>query len=575
MKHHSPYCPHCVQIAPTWQTLYEYYYTSTPIAATKPAADPSTSLKSFQHFYNFHFASLDCFAWGDICSDHGVGVFPSFLLFKDGQMVKKHEGKKTMAGLSEFLEETLESIKPGSRPSEGPTLPEPGVASVAADDTTHPAGAPKDASEGAGPDSIMPASSPEVSKAKTAPSAIDAASKPSSTPNAAGQSMDLTPESFQRLVTIADDPWFIKFYAPWCHHCQAMAPVWAQMARELQGRLNVGEVNCEVHRRLCRDVRVRAYPTIHYFRGGERVEYEGLRGFGDLVSFAKKALDVGSHVPYVDALTFKDMEDVEDVIFVYFYDHATTDEDFAALDRLTLSLIGHAKLVRTDSKILADRFKIHSWPRLLVSRNGHPSYYDSRSPKDMRDFRKLLGWMQGVWLPLVPELTALNSREVMTGRYVVLGVLSRKRVDDFIAGKREIKNAALEWMGRETTAFQLERQEQRDSKQLRVEEAEDRNDQRALRAAKQAQITISEHDRKQVGFAWVDGIYWERWLRTTYGIDVKDGEKVVINDEDVRLPLIRMNLIDTLTMLPRTNATGTRPSRARPSSRRAPRSSRP
>jgi len=42
-------------------------------------------------------------------------------------------------------------------------------------------------------------------------------------------------------------------------------------------------------------------------------------------------------------------------------------------------------------------------------------------------------------------------------------------------------------------------------------------------------------DRPQVGFAWVDGVFWERWIRTTYGIDVnQNGERVVINDEDVR-----------------------------------------
>jgi protein disulfide-isomerase len=26
VKHYSPYCPHCTAIAPTWQTLYEFYY---------------------------------------------------------------------------------------------------------------------------------------------------------------------------------------------------------------------------------------------------------------------------------------------------------------------------------------------------------------------------------------------------------------------------------------------------------------------------------------------------------------------------------------------------------------------
>ncbi len=28
VKHYSPYCHHCIAIAPTWQTLYEYYYVS-------------------------------------------------------------------------------------------------------------------------------------------------------------------------------------------------------------------------------------------------------------------------------------------------------------------------------------------------------------------------------------------------------------------------------------------------------------------------------------------------------------------------------------------------------------------
>lgn len=28
VKHYSPSCPHCQKIAPTWQTLYEFYYVS-------------------------------------------------------------------------------------------------------------------------------------------------------------------------------------------------------------------------------------------------------------------------------------------------------------------------------------------------------------------------------------------------------------------------------------------------------------------------------------------------------------------------------------------------------------------
>lgn len=555
VKHHSPYCGHCIAIAPAWQTLYEFYYTSTPVPATSQTADDQTSLNSFHRYYNFNFASLDCTAFGTACKAHDVNAYPAFLLFKEGKFVKRFAGRRDLQGLSSFVEETLESIRPGSRPKDGVKLPDVGASSVeigAKPDVLEEKD--KDTAAGAVAGSKQTvqaaemATTTEASKAgsQTAKSKpISNASKAQRPPNPLGTSVPLSAERFQKLVTTTQDPWFIKFYAPWCHHCQDLAPKWSQMAIELQGKLNVGEVNCDVDSRLCRDVRVEGYPTIHFFRGGERVEYDGLRGLGDLISYAKKALDVGMGVQYVDAAAFKQMEETEEVIFLYFYDHATTIEDFAALDRLCLSLVGRARIVKTDSAVLADRFKISTWPRLLVSRDGRPSYYNALAPKDMRDFRRVLNWMQTVWLPIVPELTASNSHEIMDGKFVVLGVLTRERAEEFERDRKEIKSAALEWMERQTHAFQLERQEMRDAKQLRIEEAEDRNDQRALRAAKSIRIQISEDDKKQVGFAWVDGILWQRWIRTTYGIDVRNGERVIVNDEDVSLLLLRTSILSS------------------------------
>ena len=569
IKHYSPYCGHCKDIAPTWQTLYEFYYTTKPVPGKKGSEDKD-SLNSFTRFYNFNFASLDCIAYGDACAKHDITAFPQFSLYKDGSFIKKFEAFKDIEHLSKFIEEILESIRPGSRPKDGLKLPEPGASSIEKDSSALPKEKHKDAEEkeadpkGADPKETVTSSNskskpsdppspppPAVASAAVASAAESAAAptgsgqvpskvkaspkrkKPSGPANPVGTSISLTQESFQKLVTNTQDPWFVKFYAPWCHHCQALAPSWLQMAKELQGKLNVGDVNCEAESRLCKDVRVKAYPTIHFFRGGERVEYDGLRGLGDLVSYAKKALDVGNGVQFVDEAAFKKMEETEEVIFVYFYDHATTLEDFEALERLTLSLIGHAKLVKTNDTALIDRFKISTWPRLLVSRDGRVNMYEGLAPKDMRDYRQVLTWMQKVWLPIVPELTASNSRDIMRGKYVVLGILSRDKPDEFALDKREIKNAALDWMEKQRHAFELERQELRDAKQARLEEAEDRNDERARRDAKSIRINIAEDDMKQVGFAWVDGVFWERWIRTTYGINAKEGGRVIINDEDV------------------------------------------
>lgn len=508
--------------------------------STLSTADHAVSLNSFHGYYNFHFGSLNCVQWGTACHDHDVDAYPSFILYKNGQEIKRFLGVKTMETLGKFIEATLDSIKPGSRPVKM-ILPKPGAAS-SEDTEVGSASKSQILADETPADITNMEGKTKTSQATSTRSTVEATRilkevKPTATHNPHGKSVSLTQESFQKLVTQTHEPWFIKFYAPWCHHCQAMAPNWAQMAREMEGLLNIGEVNCEVEKRLCKEVHVRAYPTIHFFRGGERVEYGGLRGLGDLVTYAKKAMDIGSGVPYVDAVTFKKMEEAEEVIFLYFYDRATTEEDFAALERLTLSLIGHAKLVKTDSAILAERFKIHTWPRLLVVRDDRPSYYNALAPKDLRDYRQVLNWMQSVWLPIVPELTVQNAQEITQGRYVVLGILNRENADEFLLDKRELKNAALEWMDKELQLFRLEREEMRDSKQLRIEEAEDRDDQRALRNAKQMRITISESDRQQIGFAWVDGIFWERWLRTTYGIDIKnDRERVIINDEDVRSP---------------------------------------
>lgn len=549
----SPSCSHCIHFAPTYQTLYEYYYTSKP---------PGTSA-DFTTYYDFRFAEINCLAYYDLCSAHQVASFPTTVIYKDGEPFDTIRGSRNVSGMSESVEAALEQSRPGTRP-QNLLLPTAGATGTA-EPTSEAAlveqepERERDREEAAGKKKTTAAGGKKAAaaekdvkkttdkggskaKAKAKPSSSSAAHKhpkkptapkPKATPNAGGASVSLTGETFQTLVTMTQEPWFIKFYAPWCHHCQAMAPNWLQLAKEMQGRLNIGEVNCDVETRLCKDVRLRGYPTIVFFRGGERVEYDGLRGLGDFVQYAEKAIDVSAGVQDVDADTFRALEQNDEVIFVYFYDHATTSEDFAALERLPLSLIGRARLVKTKDPKLYDRFKITTWPRLLVSRDGRPTYYTPLTPREMRDTHQVLAWMKSVWLPIVPELTASNAREIMDGKLVVLGIINRDDPDGFASAKREMKSAANEWMDKQVQLFQLERQELRDAKQLRIAEADDRNDQRALRAAKSIRINMDRSEKKEVVFAWVDGVFWQRWIRTTYGIDVKDGERVIINDEDV------------------------------------------
>lgn len=545
VEYYSPACPHCMRMKPVWQTLYEFYYTSKPITTSQESDEEG--LNSFTRWYDFKFAKVDCLAFRDTCADHNIMNYPSIIQYKDGKEITKKIGEQDLKSMSSWVEEILETIKPGSRKQGGPKLPKVGANSVETGPETE--GEAKEAEkekekedkekekekEAAATTKESTAATP-AKTSEPAKVAKPTPAKPTSTPNPSGISVPLTPETFQGLVTTTSDPWFIKFYAPWCHHCQAMAPNWQQMAREMQGKLNIGEVDCDANNKLCKDAGVKGYPTILFFRGGERTEYNGMRGLGDFLDYANKAVAVGEGIQDVDLAQFKKMEETDEVIFVYFYDHATTTEDFQALDRLTLSLVGKARIVKTNDQAMFDRFKISTWPRMMVSRDGKPTYYGPRTPREMRDTQKMLTWMKSVWIPIVPELKGENAREIMDGKMVVLAILDRENKNEFEVAKRELKNAALEWIDKEDQMYQLERQELRDTKQLRIEEAEDKNDQRALRDAKGTRIDMADIKRKQVAFAWVDGVFWERWIRSTFGIDVKDGERVVINDEDVRFP---------------------------------------
>lgn len=519
----SPWCHHCKSLAPKLQTLYEFYYTSSPLSASDEPMNSKSSLNTFSKYYNMKFAKLDCVAFGSACREANVEAFPTIILFKDGEEIKRDSGDKKIEALSEFIEECLEIIRPGSRPAKGSIkLPKVGATEFIVEHPDVPVGEQ-------GPASGKEALQPPIKAQK---------SKTQHQSNSTGISTPLTAASFQKYVAKSLDPWFIKFYAPWCTHCQAMQPAWEAMARKMQGRLNIGQVNCEIEKKLCKDLRVRGYPTILLFRGQERVEYDGLRGLGDFVDYANKAVEITSGVQNINATQLEVLEETEDVVFLYFYDEATTKEDIMAVDRLPINLIGRAPIYKTNDTALVKRYKITTWPMLIVTRDGKSSRFPGLAPKDFRDVEKVTHWMRSVWLPLVAELTPNNAKDIMDNKYAVLGILSRDRSDEFAIATREIKNAAIEWMDKQEKAFVLERQELRDAKQLRIEEAEDRNDQRSLRNAKQIRINMDDTYHKEVVFAWVDGVFWDRWIRTTFGISVKDGEKVVIMDESVSWRLL-------------------------------------
>uniref|UniRef100_A0A8C5I1H8 DnaJ homolog subfamily C member 10 n=1 Tax=Gouania willdenowi TaxID=441366 RepID=A0A8C5I1H8_GOUWI len=81
--------------------------------------------------------------------------------------------------------------------------------------------------------------------------------------------------------------WFINFYFPRCSHCHQLAPTWREFAKEMDGVIRIGAVNCGDNNHLCRRKGIKSYPSLLIYRAGETPEkYNGDRDKDDLVRFS-------------------------------------------------------------------------------------------------------------------------------------------------------------------------------------------------------------------------------------------------------------------------------------------------
>uniref|UniRef100_A0AAQ6AMW5 Protein disulfide-isomerase A6 n=1 Tax=Amphiprion ocellaris TaxID=80972 RepID=A0AAQ6AMW5_AMPOC len=104
--------------------------------------------------------------------------------------------------------------------------------------------------------------------------------------------VELTPSNFNREVIQSDSLWLVEFYAPWCGHCQSLAPEWKKAATALKGIVKIGAVDADQHKSLGGQYGVRGFPTIKIFGGNKNKpdEYQGGRTSQAIVDGAMNAL---------------------------------------------------------------------------------------------------------------------------------------------------------------------------------------------------------------------------------------------------------------------------------------------
>ncbi|WVY99353.1 hypothetical protein V8G54_025423 [Vigna mungo] len=86
----------------------------------------------------------------------------------------------------------------------------------------------------------------------------------------------------------------VEFYAPWCGHCQALAPEYAAAASELKGEdVILAKVDATEENELGQQYDVQGFPTIYFFADGIHKPYNGQRTKDAIVTWIKKKTGPG------------------------------------------------------------------------------------------------------------------------------------------------------------------------------------------------------------------------------------------------------------------------------------------
>lgn len=231
-------------------------------------------------------------------------------------------------------------------------------------------------------------------------------------PETVGGLTELTDKSFDSFVENGNH--FVKFYAPWCGHCQKLAPTWDELAKsfETNDKVKISKVDCTQHKTVCSKYDVKSYPTMLWIQNGKKVDtFRGHRTIDDLRDFVLQLLGT----PPAESTTVKETVDVTmtpvisltrnnfkenidtGVTFVKFFapwcGHCKRlapaweelAKKFLTTDRIKIARVD---CTQEENKQLCNDEEVDGYPTLFLYRNGEKisEHNGSRSVEDLLDF---------------------------------------------------------------------------------------------------------------------------------------------------------------------------------------------
>ncbi|RUS28281.1 hypothetical protein BC938DRAFT_482072 [Jimgerdemannia flammicorona] len=228
------------------------------------------------------------------------------------------------------------------------------------------------------------------------------------------------------------------------------------------------------------------------FTDGGASDFSGTRNIEDFLEFVEKAS--GSALTAIGGGDLTRIEKEKEIFFVYVYDNLTPEENMRTISNTARAFINQVPFYTTSDPIVAKSLGVVTPPAALILKDGRQHTYPAASFL-FEDRLILKAWVKKEKFPALVGLTADNSEEILRGdRLVILSVLDTSKPQPFATQKELMKEAALKWK--------------------EIEEKEKRK--------------AAVKNRKEVQFAWLDGVKWESYVKRVYGIRAKNLPALVI-----------------------------------------------
>ncbi|MBN2613975.1 MAG: thioredoxin [Bacteroidales bacterium] len=81
--------------------------------------------------------------------------------------------------------------------------------------------------------------------------------------------LEFTDSNFDEIVSQADKPVIVDFWAEWCGPCRMVGPIISEIAEQYKDKAIVGKVDVDNNPGISAKYGIRNIPTVLYFKNGE------------------------------------------------------------------------------------------------------------------------------------------------------------------------------------------------------------------------------------------------------------------------------------------------------------------